>query len=122
MIAVVSIWLTELAELNALTCPLCNKKLANDEYSRAMLELESKVEERYQKQNLEYKKEFEKKLSDLKEQHDTEKKSNVPEKQIAKEEFSNYKYAESMASTPTQEQLIKKIFFLLKQNRSQKKN
>jgi len=34
---------------------------------------------------------------------DTEKKSNVPEKQIAKDEFSNYKYAESMASTPTQE-------------------
>ena len=41
-------------------------------------------------------------------------------KMIAKEEFSNYKYAESMARTPTQEHLIKKIFFLLKKNRSQK--
>ena len=36
---------------------------------------------------------------------DSEKKSKMPEKQIVKEEFSNYKYAESMASTPTQEQM-----------------
>ena len=47
---------------------------------------------------------------------DTEKKSKMSEKQIAKEEFSNYKYAESMASTPTQEHLIKKNIFLSKQN------
>lgn len=65
--------LAELSELNVLKCPLCNKKLADDEYGKAILELESKVEERYEKQNLKYKKEFEKKLSDLKEQHDKEK-------------------------------------------------
>ncbi len=53
---------------------------------------------------------------------DTEKKSNVPEKQIAKENFLVIKYPDSMAHTPTQEHLIKKIFFLLKQIRSQKKN
>ena len=36
----------------------------------------------------------------------------MPEKQIVKEEFSNYKYAESMASTPTQALDKKNIFFV----------
>jgi len=40
-----------------------------------MLELESKVKERHEKQNLEYRKELEKKLSNLKEQHDKEKQN-----------------------------------------------
>jgi len=39
-----------------------------------MNELESKVDEKHQKQNLEYKKEFEEKLANIKEQHDKEKK------------------------------------------------
>jgi len=50
---------------------------------------------------------------------DTEKKSNVPEKQIAKENFLVIKYPDRMARTPTQEHLKKKYFFLLKKNRSQ---
>jgi len=53
---------------------------------------------------------------------DTEKKSKMPEKQIAKENFLVIKYPDRMARTPTPEHLIKKIFFLLKQIRSQKKN
>lgn len=65
--------MAELSELNALQCPLCNKKLANNEYEKAMFELESKVEERYQKQHQKSEKEFEKKLSELKEDHEKDK-------------------------------------------------
>lgn len=75
-------------DLKNFKCPLCNKSLANNEYGRAMNKLESEVEERFHKQDLESRKKFE---QEKKEREEIHKQLLVELKDVHSEQIKNLK-------------------------------
>ncbi|MBT4326728.1 MAG: hypothetical protein HOD60_07445, partial [Candidatus Nitrosopelagicus sp.] len=59
-------------EISSLTCPLCTKPLASEEYDQAISKLENQLQENFDKKNASQQKSYELELEKIKEKHETE--------------------------------------------------